>query len=140
MLEEIGLNKQLVARFYKAFEKHDPTLLDGLLDPDWQVYPLAAGQTPGRLGWEPGLLALFKAFPDIHCQIEELIAEDDRVAVRCTFSGTHRGNFLRLAPTGRVVQFAAHDIHRVAGGRIMESWHIEDWMSVFAQLGTPPRF
>lgn len=140
MSEEVGQNKATAARFYRAFNSHDPSLLDGLLDPDWVVHPLAPGQVPGRIGWEPGLVALFIAFPDIQVQIEELICEGDRVAVRSTFTGTHRGNLLRFGPTGKSVEFAAHDVHRVSGGRIMESWHVEDWLSVFMQLGSFPRF
>lgn len=138
MSDAIGQNKQTVARFYRAVNAHDPSLLDPILDQDWDIHP--AGRSPGREGWEPGLYALFEAFPDIQVKIEEMIGEADFVAVRTTFTGTHLGNFLKLAPTGRGIQFVGHDVHRILGNRIVETWHVEDWLSVFAQLGSSPRF
>ena len=136
--DPIGVNKQIVARFYRAFNAHDPGYLDSVLDPGWRVHP--EGQYPGRKGWEPGLLALYTAFPDIQVTIQEIICEGDFVAVRAQFTGTHEGTFLQLPPTHRRVTFDGHDIHRLRGGLIYESWHVEDWLTVFGQLGESPHF
>ena len=136
--DPIGLNKQLVAKFYRAISLHNIVLLDGILDPDWQVYPVTGAG--GRAGWEPGLIALFEAFSDIQVAVQELIAENDFVAARIQFSGTQNGKFLTLPPTGRHISFAGHDIHRIRYGKIIESWHIEDWLTVFRDLGARPQF
>ncbi|MDI9408045.1 MAG: ester cyclase [Candidatus Pacebacteria bacterium] len=136
--DPIGQNKQLVAKFYRAISLHNIVLLDGILDPDWQVYPVTG--EGGRAAWEPGLLSLFEAFSDIQVAVQELIAENDFVAARIQFSGTQNGRFLSLPPTGRQIQFAGHDIHRIRYGKIVESWHIEDWLTVFRDLGARPQF
>ena len=134
--DPIGRNKQLVAKFYRAISLHNIVLLDGILDPDWRVFPETG--TGGREGWEPGLHALFDAFNDIQVTVHELIAENDMVAARIQFTGTHSGRFLDLPPTGRQISFAGHDIHRIRYGLILESWHIEDWLTVFRDLGARP--
>jgi predicted ester cyclase len=82
-------------------------------------------------------IAPFRAsFPDVHMEIIDLVAEDDKVVGRFTCSGTHLGEWLGHAPTGR--RFEAVDevsIYRFRAGRIVETWGIEDNLSRLEQLG-----
>ena len=82
-------------------------------------------------------IAPFRAsFPDIHMEVVDLIAEGDTVVGRFTCSGTHLGNWLAHAPTGR--RFEAVDevgIYRFRDGHIVESWGIEDNLGRLEQLG-----
>jgi predicted ester cyclase len=82
-------------------------------------------------------IAPFRAsFPDVHMEVIDLIAENDKVVGRFTCSGTHLGEWLGHAPTGR--RFEAINevaIYRVRGGRIVESWGLEDNLSRLKQLG-----
>src|SRR5918997_1303555 len=82
------------------------------------------------------VVAGFRAvFPDLAVTNEDVIVAGDKVTVRSTIRGTHQGDLLGIPPTGRAVEFMAIDIHRVEGGRIAETWHIEDYLSLLFQLG-----
>src|ERR1700753_3723995 len=77
---------------------------------------------------------LTAAFPDLRVQIEDLIAEDDKVAARLMFSGTHQGPFRDFAPTGRPVSFGAIRIYQRAPGRLTASWAYQDSLALVHQL------
>ncbi len=77
---------------------------------------------------------LTEAFPDLHIDIEDLIAERDRVATRLSFSGTHLGDFRGIAPTERSVLFTATRIYRLADGKIAETWANQDALGLLQQL------
>jgi predicted ester cyclase len=125
----------LARAFYEPFNTGDVSVYDRVLAPDWADHPLAPGQAPGRDGAD-GVIAAFRAaFPDLRVVTEDLLVSGDRVTVRSTFGGTHRGAIFGIPPTGRPVEAMAIDIHRIEGGRIVESWHVEDWLTVFGQLG-----
>ena len=82
-------------------------------------------------------IAPFRAsFPDVHMEVVELIAEDDKVVGRFTCSGTHLGVWRGHAPTGR--RFEAIDevyIFRFSDGRIVHAWGLEDTLGRLEQLG-----
>ncbi len=74
------------------------------------------------------------AFPDLRIEIEDLIAEADRVVARLTLRGTHQGPFRGIAPTGRQVRFAAIRVYRLDHGVIVESWASQDALGLLGQL------
>jgi predicted ester cyclase len=69
---------------------------------------------------------------------EDLIAAGDKVAVRNTVSGTHQGAFMGHQPTGRRIEMRTMDIHQVLDGRIVTTWHLEDFAGLMAQLTAGP--
>jgi predicted ester cyclase len=76
------------------------------------------------------------SFPDTRMEIIDLIAEGDRVAARFTCSGTHTGEWLGHAPTGRrFEQIDEASFYRLRNGRIVESWGVEDTLRRLEQLG-----
>jgi steroid delta-isomerase-like uncharacterized protein len=75
------------------------------------------------------------AFPDVRVQMDEMIAEGDRVAYRFTATGTHRGGDLGFAATGRPVRFLGMGSVRIAHGRIVEGWNVLDQLGMLTQLG-----
>ena len=78
-------------------------------------------------------------FPDIRLTIDHLIAEEDKVVGAFTISGTHRGNLGDISPTGKRVVFAAVDIWRFEGGKIVERCLTSvDWLDIMQQLGVIP--
>jgi predicted ester cyclase len=93
---------------------------------------------PGALtGPEAGKLAfraMRAAFPDLRVTIEDMLADGDRVVTRQTFAGTHRGEWLGVPPTGRVVSWALIDIVRLEGGRLEEHWAVADMLGLRARL------
>jgi steroid delta-isomerase-like uncharacterized protein len=78
------------------------------------------------------------AFPDLQFTIEDTIAQDDRVVIRWSSRGTHRGELMGLAPTGKVVTVTGISIDRFAEGKIVESWTNWDVLGLMRQLGAAP--
>lgn len=81
---------------------------------------------------------MYAAFPDFHLDIDELIAEGDRVVKRFTACFTHQGEFMGVAPTGKTITISGTETYRVAGGRLAENWSSVDWLGFMKQLGVVP--
>ena len=75
------------------------------------------------------------AFPDWHNRIDEMISCGDRVVVRLTWSGTHRGMLLGVEPTGERVEYAGVAIFRLRNGRIEDGWVVGDTQELWRALG-----
>src|SRR5262245_57065724 len=85
----------------------------------------SAGHVPGmppmdREGDKHLIAMLHGAFPDLHCTMDDQIAEGDRVVHRLTCSGTHRGDFMGVPPSGNRVTVGGININRIANGKIAE--------------------
>jgi len=93
------------------------------------------GQGPGLEGLKDILRAMRAGFPDLVFTIEEQISEGDKVASRFTWTGTHKGSFLGIPPTGRAVRVWGIVIDRLAEGRIQSTRILMDTMGMMAQLG-----
>ncbi len=119
-------NKVVVRRLWEeVWNRADLAVADQIFDAAYAAHEKA---------FVPVLRA---AFPDSHHTVEDLIAEGDEVVTRFTWRGTHRGEFLGVAPTGRRVAVAGIWIHRLAGGRIVEgrAWGQFDWLGLLQQRG-----
>lgn len=81
------------------------------------------------------ILAFRIAFPDLYIQIEDQIAEGDKVSTRITMTGTHQGDFLDLPPTGKSVQLQGVVLSRLEDGLIVEEWELLDQLTLLQQLG-----
>ncbi|MEX0168276.1 ester cyclase [Streptomyces sp. LMG1-1-1.1] len=129
-------------RFHTAVNSGDPDTIakafDEYLAPDLVFHaPVAVGTTgPEALKrvWE----VLLGAFPDLRVVVEETIAEGDKVVSRNTVTGTHRGDYQGLAPTGRTVTYGEIFILRFVDGRIAEIRGVVDVLSQLRQLGAVP--
>lgn len=124
-----------VETLYRAFSEHEPDLLDEAVTEDWQDIPLAPGQVPGREGMKPLIRAFSAAFPDARIVLHEIIAAPGRVAVRAEIIGTHEGDWVGVAATGRSFTLPIHEIHHLVGGRVTHTWHMEDWFGWLQQVG-----
>lgn len=133
---------ELVGSFYES-ASGKTELLDAVVSDDWDDIPLGPGQEPGRAGAKTLIERLNKAFSDLRFVVEEIIdarGEDGNgmVGVRATMHGVHTGEFFGIAPTGRETEVRTHDFHQVVDGRIVRSYHIEDWLSWFQQVQSWP--
>ena len=79
-----------------------------------------------------------RGFPDVVSTIEDLIAEGDKVVARWTSHATHQGEYMDIPPTGKEVEFTGISLYRVEGGKIAESWDVEDELGLMRQLGAIP--
>jgi len=96
------------------------------------------GLRPDKSGLTTLLTAFRNAFPDGHVTIDVMVAEGDLVCYHSTARGTHSGEFMGIAPTGRPVEVGAIHIHRLAGGKIVEHWGRNDQLGLMRQLGINP--
>jgi steroid delta-isomerase-like uncharacterized protein len=94
---------------------------------------------PGVAGLRTHYENLLKGFPDMRIDTEEVIADGEKVAHRCTFTGTHRGEFLGLAPTGKVVCAPAVHIHLFKNARAVEVWQVFDNLTFLLEIGAVSR-
>ena len=124
-----------VALWYEAFNKKDPSLIDRILSEKWVDIPAAPGQPAGPEGAKRVLAELTTAFPDFRASIKDILQDGDRVIVRSELTGTQRGAFMGIAGNGRQLSIQAIDIHEFREGRIVRTWHTEDWLSGLHQLG-----
>jgi steroid delta-isomerase-like uncharacterized protein len=134
----VDRNRATARRFFEdGWNRRDFAVFDEVLAPNWAYYGYsAAPASPGGLGEQLG--PLFTAFPDYHVTIEDVVSEGDKVVVRYTARGTHRGVFLGAAPTGRTVAYQGVDILRFVDGQIVERWNCHDRLSWMRQVGIIP--
>jgi steroid delta-isomerase-like uncharacterized protein len=133
-------NKALVRQMVEeVFNQGNVSLANEFLAPDFlEREELPAGIPRDREGVKLLTTLLRSAFPDFKATLEDIVAEDDRVVIRQTWSGTHQGEFMGVPPTGRKVSFGVIDILRVAGGKCQEHWGQMDTMALMQQLGALP--
>jgi steroid delta-isomerase-like uncharacterized protein len=78
------------------------------------------------------------AFPDTRMTIEDEIAEGDKVVIRWTIRGTHKGEYMGIAPTGKEVTVTGISVYRIERGKIVEDWSNNDMLGMLQQLGAIP--
>ena len=128
---------QTLMRFYTAFAGQ-PDLLDTCVAPDWQDIPLAPGQAPGREGMKPLIESFGAVFADLKIEVLEVIGGPGRAAVRAVMSGRHVAEWFGVPATGSEVSIAIHEFHTIENGLLTRTFHMEDWMGWFAQVGAEP--
>lgn len=135
-------NTATLNRFHSAMNSGDPEIISKAIDefvaPDMLFHaPVPMGATGAealKRVWE----VLLRAFPDIHVAVEEMITEGDKVVSRNTVTGTHRGEYQGLPPTGKAVTYNEIFIFRLADGRIAEIRGVVDVLAQLRQLGALP--
>jgi steroid delta-isomerase-like uncharacterized protein len=129
-------NVDLVRRSFAAFNAGNTQALLSVVSPDLVMH-LAEAPEPirGRETWRAGFAMMRAAFPDLEARLDDIVAAGDRVAVRLTFRGTHRGEFQGVPATGRAIAYVSHEFYRVEDGLIAEEWICSDMASLFRQLG-----
>lgn len=128
-------NKEVVRQYFDAANVDDLDALDDLLAPDVVDHSAYAGQAAGRDGFKEFFTLWRTAFPDLVYTIEDAIADGDRVVIRWTGQGTHRGTYHSIAPTGKRVTMNGIQINRLADGKIVEDWTSTDELGLLRQLG-----
>ena len=110
-------------------------VVDELIHPDFVEHVAGEARKTGAEGFKMARRRRNAVFPDWGVTVEDLIAEGDKVVVRATGRGTHRGEFMGIAPTGRHVAVTWIAIYRVAGGKLAEHWQNFDELGLLKQLG-----
>jgi len=110
-------------------------VIDELLHKDFVEHVAGEERRTGIEGFKAARRRRNAVFPDWGVRVEDLIAEGDKVVVRAIGSGTHRGEFMGIAPTGRRISVTWIAIYRVANGKLAEHWQNIDELGMLKQLG-----
>lgn len=129
-------NKALICRWFEeVWNQQREATIDELLLPDCLIHGIAEGPVRGPAQFKQFWRGLVEAFPDVRVDVEETIAEGDKVLARCTVRGTHSGNGLNLQPTNRNITMTGMCLARIRDGRMADGWNNFDFHSLYQQLG-----
>jgi C-1 hydroxylase len=124
-------NKSIVSRFIESYNERKLDLIDDFVATDYIDHE----KNIGREGLKQLINMGLHAFPDWHETVEDIVAEGDKVWVRLSYTGTHKGEFMGLASTGNKISSKAIDIYRVVNGKLAEYWNVTDNVNIFKQIG-----
>jgi steroid delta-isomerase-like uncharacterized protein len=131
LLPEEG--KEIVRRRFRELDAGNTGILDELFSPEYRLF--FPGREPMDLEQTKRFYeGLYRAFPDLRHDIDDQIAEGDRVVTRWTATGTHHGDLLGVAPTGRSINFTGINIYRIDGDKLVESHVSWDMLGLLQQL------
>ena len=134
-------NKQLVLEHYESFvHQRDAEAVRRQLAADFQDHEMPPGTPPGPEAILQYRAVLHTAFPDLRVKIEDAVAEGDRVAVRASWSGTHRGPLpmVPIPATNRAFTFKGMVFWRIRESKIVERWAVIDRLGLQQQLAANP--
>jgi steroid delta-isomerase-like uncharacterized protein len=128
-----------VREFYdEVVNAGDIDRVDEFCTEDFVEHEEFPGTGPGREGVKQFFRTVRGAFPDFRIDVEDVIVEGDKVAVRMRMSGTQEAEFMGVPATGKRIDVAGIDILRMVGDRAAEHWGVSDTMAMMQQLGALP--
>jgi steroid delta-isomerase-like uncharacterized protein len=134
-VSDVASNKRLVRRHLEdALSGKRPDVWAEIMADDFVIHHPAVAR--GRAGYHAAVAILWEAFPDLSEEILDMVAEGDRVAVRYVERGTHTGDFLGVAPSGRSYEKRGIALYRIRDGRLVEAWMQEDDLGFQQQILT----
>lgn len=129
-------NKVIIQRAYEElWNERNVDVVDELVAEDFLNHAAPPGRQRGRQGLKDVVRMFEGAFPDFRYEVEDVISEGDKIAVRDTFTGTHQGDFMGIPATGNRVTMEAIHIYRFSEGRLAEHWVARDDLGMMRQLG-----
>jgi len=130
--------KNVMRKLYAAFNAGDLRALDVLLSDKFVEHEDTPGIPPNKEGLKQFVVMLHQAFPDVVFEVADSAADQDKVWTRVVVTGTQRGSYFGIPPTGRKIRIEVFDICRIARDQIVEHWGLSDQMGVMRQLGVLP--
>ena len=129
-------NKKIAERYFnEVWNKGHVAILDTLLTKDYINHTPSAPTVPGPDGLKPIVLAIRRAFPDLHFEIKEIISTRDHITIRTVMTGTHKDTLFGIPPTGKHISVNQINIEKLKDGRIAEHWRVTDELTMMKQLG-----
>ena len=135
----LAANKAISSRVNEEiFSEGNLAVADEVLAASYVDHNAPPGFPPGVEGFKGQFTMYRTAFPDLRIVVDDMIAEDDKVVTRWTASGTHQGELMGMAPTGKEVTVQGIAIDRIVDGKIVEHWDVFDQLGMMQQLGMIP--
>lgn len=132
-------NKKGIRRVWEeAMNKGNLAVADEVMAANYVFHGPGGVDAKGPEGFKQYITIYRTAFPDLHITIDDMVAEGDKVVSRITLRGTHTGDMMGIAPTGKKVEIMGITMHRFAGGKEVEAWGSPDMLSMYQQLGISP--
>lgn len=132
-------NKSIMHRFVEFINTANEQLAEELISPNAIFY--VPGQ-PEPMRGPAGYLAIIEmmrsGFPDIQWTLEDMVAEDEKVAARFTMRGTHKGAFFGVPATGKSIEVTAMNFYRFTNRQIVEEYGQPDMLGLLQQIGAVP--
>jgi predicted ester cyclase len=119
----------------RVFNEHNPDLAAQYVTSDIRWHGGVLGTVEGVANLTQLLRGFIGALPDLKASEQDVVAADDKVAVRFIVEATHKGNLFGIAATGRRVRWDAVDVYRLTDGMIVEEWAADDVTAILQQIG-----
>jgi predicted ester cyclase len=129
-------NIGIIKRTVDLVNQQKLSQLAELTHPNFKRHDLAGAlpEVSGADGPVDLVQLVLRGIPDIHYKIEQIVAKDDRVVVQLRGTGTHQGEFLGVAGTGKRMEWNAINIYRFEDGKVIETWQLLDVWSLMRQM------
>jgi steroid delta-isomerase-like uncharacterized protein len=129
--------REVIRRLYEeAWNERRLEVVDQLFSKSHALNsPNASGPAVGPTAYKNQVASFVAGFPDLRIVVEEIISENDKIVVSWILAGTHKGEFLGIAPTNHKVSITGITIHQIVDGKILDSQAAWDAISLFQQLG-----
>ncbi len=133
-------NKVIVRRLYEeVWNKRRLELVDEIISPSHALHdPNVSGSAVGPEAYKRQVTRFITAFPDLRLTIEDIVGENEKLAVAWTISGTHRGEFMGITATNKKVSVDGITINHIVNAKIMDSYISWDAWGAMQQLGVVP--
>ena len=128
------VNKALARQFFKRMSAGDLSAVDELVADDYVEHEQVPGLAPGKAGVRQLFEMFHSAFGEAAVEVDDMIAEGDKVFVLARMTGTHRGEFMGIPATGRTIDVCVCDYFRVEAGVLAEHWGVMDAAGMMQQL------
>lgn len=131
-------NKKAQQKFGEAINTGNLENMRNLVSEDVKEHDPAPNQGPGPQGYIDFFTMMRNAFPDMKVDVETMVANEDKVAFAYTLTGTHKGDFMGVSPTGKKIKARGMQISRFESGKMIERWGSSDELGILKQIGVNP--
>jgi predicted ester cyclase len=122
----------------EVFNKGNLSVADETIADNYVYHGPMGVEYKGPEGFKQMVTVFRTAFPDLHATVDDMVAEGDKVVSYYTMTGTHKGEYIGIAPTGKKVKFSGIVIARWIGGKEVEAGGVGDILTLMQQLGVVP--
>lgn len=132
-------SKSLIREMEDAiFNRRDLSAIDRFISPDYILRTAPEGTANDREAVRGSMAAYLGGFPDLRVEVEQLLAEGDRVVAVLRYEGTQDGELFGMPPTGKRISVRQIAMYRIVDGQVAEEWEVSDQLGLMQQLGAIP--